>query len=340
MPLPGFPTYVVAILPSKGSESALEVVDIHSSVLGIAQDCGMSILSIGSDGAATEVSAQSKLVDLAAKHLPFDFEEVNVHFKIPLFGPHEKPLIVVQDPTHARKVGANQILSGARLLSMGSFYLSLSHIAQIVQGDHSPLYQKDAFNTDKQDDGRAYRTFNNDTFAMALELDGCTGLAIYLFIIGEACDAWLNQTMSHQERIISAFTSYFFIEQWERYLYTREKDSPGLMSYERNGISHQSFKTLKHLAISLLMLIISHQIYYPEHPFMPWKHGTEACEHIFGWMRVIMENFTVLDARQMMPKIFTIVKNIMAKNVSMPKSEHIHSGEFLSSLSTVDPFSR
>jgi hypothetical protein len=98
------------------------------------------------------------------------------------------------------------------------------------------------------------------------------------------------------------------------------------MSLDQNRISHPSQKILALLANSLLSLIISHCEYYPNIPLMPWKHGTEACEHIFGWMRVILPNFTVLDAWQMMPKIFIIVKSIMLGKVQMPKSEHIHLG--------------
>ncbi|PLW56425.1 hypothetical protein PCANC_03455 [Puccinia coronata f. sp. avenae] len=61
-------------------------------------------------------------------------------------------------------------------------------------------------------------------------------------------------------------------------------------------------------------------------PLLPWKHGTKACEHIFGWMRVIMPNFTVLDARQMLPKVFAVVRNVMSGKMKMPQSEHLRSG--------------
>lgn len=119
---------------------------------------------------------------------------------------------------------------------------------------------------------------------------------------------------------------FFFLQRWHKYLQEQQTESAGLMSTERNGISHQSHKILGQLATSLLALIISHREHYPSFPLMPWKHGTEACEHIFGWMRVLLPNFTVLDAREMMPKIFLIVKNVMSGKVKMPHLEHIHSG--------------
>lgn len=68
--------------------------------------------------------------------------------------------------------------------------------------------------------------------------------------------------------------------------------------------------------------------YYPDTPLIPWKHGTEPRKHSFGWMRAMMPNFTVLDARQMMPKIFTVVKSVLRGHITIPKSEHRHSGKY------------
>lgn len=320
------PTYVVALLPSIGKETGDELAALHLSILSLADQCGLSILSIAADGAAPEVSAQTSLHKSAKKFLTFKDPASDINIQIPLFGQIPKPVIPIQDVKHARKTGANQILSGARLLSFGQFYLSIGHLALLLQAPNSTLYQKDTFNTDRQDDGRAYRTFNNETFKLALSLEPCTGLAVFLYVIGELIDSWLNQSSTPAERLLSAFTSHFFLRRWQEYLKERQQDTPGLMSAERNGMSHQAVKTFLKLALSLLSLIIAHREYYPGHPFMPWKHGTEACEHIFGWMRKLLEDFCVLDARQMMPKIHTIVKNVMEKKIKMPSSECIHSG--------------
>ncbi|KAH9449739.1 hypothetical protein Pst134EB_020554 [Puccinia striiformis f. sp. tritici] len=267
-----------------------------------------------------------EVVNLSDSHLVFSRPKHSINIKIPLVGIPPLPLVGIQDPKHARKTSVNQLLSGARLLCFGKFWFSILHLSVIVESKNSPLYVKDAFNSDKQDDGRAYRVLSKDTLKVALETEDCTGLGIYLFVLGEMCDSWLNRTVSHFDRIIMAYTSHFFLRRWHDYLREQEKSTNGVMSFKRNGISHQSHKIFSTLANSLLSLIISHREYYPEIPLMPWKHGTEACEHIFGWMRVILPNFTVLDARQMMPKIFIIVRSIMSGKVQMPKSEHVHSG--------------
>lgn len=169
---------------------------------------------------------------------------------------------------------------------------------------------------------------NEDTLKAALSTPESLGLAVYLFVLGELCDEWLSQTASHSDRITSAFTAYFFLRRWKEYLCEQQDATNNAMSFDKNGISHASHKIFLHLAESLLGLILAYRDYYPDTPLMPWKHGTEPCEHSFGWMRAMMPNFTVLDARQMMPKIFTVVKSVLRGHITIPKSEHRHSGKY------------
>ncbi|EHS63751.1 uncharacterized protein PGTG_21843 [Puccinia graminis f. sp. tritici CRL 75-36-700-3] len=174
-------------------------------------------------------------------------------------------------------MAANQILSGARLLSFGKFYLNISNLVALL-GERSPLYSRDVLNCDKQDNGRAYQTMNWETLEASLQSPQHTGLAI-------------------------DFTTI-----------------------DRDGISSQSYEIFHFLGNSLIGLIIAQREFHPTVPFLPWKHGTEACEHIFGWMRVIMPNFMVLNAQQMLPKVFAIVRNVMSGKMKVPQSEHLQSG--------------
>ena len=161
---------------------------------------------------------------------------------------------------------------------------------------------------------------NWETFQAAIQSPQHTGLAIYLYLFGELTDAWLSPTMSHLDCIRSAWTTIFFLRFWHQSI---SNQSSPLMSINRNGVSHQSYDIFHFLGNSLIGLIISHREFYPSVPLLPWKHGTEACKHIFGWMRVIMPNFTVLDARQMLPKVFAVVRNVMSGQMKMPQSEHL-----------------
>ncbi|KAA1111413.1 hypothetical protein PGTUg99_007446 [Puccinia graminis f. sp. tritici] len=159
VPLPKIPSFVVALVASYDKETAEDIAASHISVLDYCSKAGMSIVSIGSDGAATEISALRILQTSVDKHLCFEKTDSGVLVQVPLMGQHLQPVVPVQDPKHTRKTAANQLLSGARLLSFGKFYLNISHLVELL-GEGSPLYSRDVLNCDKQDDGRAYRTMN------------------------------------------------------------------------------------------------------------------------------------------------------------------------------------
>ncbi|KAA1138130.1 hypothetical protein PGTUg99_002899 [Puccinia graminis f. sp. tritici] len=251
------------------------------------------------------------------EYLCFNKIDADVVIQVPLLGELRRPVVAVQDPKHARKTASNQLLSGARCLAFGRFHVNISHLAGLLDGPNLPLYTRDVLNCDKQDDGRAYRTLNADTFEAALRSPQHTGLAIYLFLFGELTDAWLSLSMTHLEQIRSAWTTIFFLRMWHNNL---ENSPSSLMGVDRNGVSRQSYGIFHILGKSLIGLIISHREYYDTVPFLPWKHGTEACEHIFGWMRVIMPNFTVLDARHMLPKVFAVVRQVMSGHIKLSQS--------------------
>ncbi|EGF98707.1 uncharacterized protein MELLADRAFT_95458 [Melampsora larici-populina 98AG31] len=326
VPLPNVPTFVVAMLASYNNEKSEDILTLHDTAISLAQKAGLNILSIGSDGAANELSAQAMLANLANETLSFSFVGLGVKIHVPLIGQPPRPIVAVQDPKHARKTAANQILSGARCLAFGRFYFGIGQLTEILTSENSPLYQRDVHNSDKQDDGPAYRTFSFETVKAASNLSDGTGLAVYLFVCGELCDAWLNRHMGHSERVRSAWTAAFFLRKWNSYLQKQKQETGSMMSPKKNGISPQSLKIFTQLAESLIALIISHREYYPKFPLLPWKHGTEMCEHLFGWLRIISPNFTVLDARQLVPKLFAIIKGIMTGTFKVPSSEHIHAG--------------
>lgn len=87
-----------------------------------------------------------------------------------------------------------------------------------------------------------YCVTSDQTLEASLAKDEFIGLSIYLFIVGEMTDAWLNCKIGHSERIRMAYTATFFHRRWHQYLLQREKETNRLMSVNSNFISHQSYK--------------------------------------------------------------------------------------------------
>jgi hypothetical protein len=156
------------LVASYKKETAEDIAASHLSVLEYCSKTGMSIISIGSDGAATEMSALRIVQSSADRYLCFQKPDSAISIKIPLIGQPHQTVLPVQDTKHARKTAANQILSGARYLSFGKFYLNISQLVALL-GERSPLYSRDVLNCDKQDDGRAYQTMNWETLEASLQ---------------------------------------------------------------------------------------------------------------------------------------------------------------------------
>lgn len=96
----------------------------------------------------------------------------------------------------------NQLVTGARCLSLGNFAFYFAQLHEFALNSLSPLFHRDVEKSDKQDDRAASRLFS----AKALErhftlFPDRLGLSVYLFILGEMVDAWQNRSIPHIERV-------------------------------------------------------------------------------------------------------------------------------------------
>ncbi|PLW26131.1 hypothetical protein PCASD_24687 [Puccinia coronata f. sp. avenae] len=235
----------VALLASQEKEKAADIVETHRQFLAIANESGINILSLSANGAANELLAQTALSDLSDKHITFVQPKYEINIRIPLLGNLPRPLVAVQDPKHARKTCANQILSGARLLSFGKYWFSILHLAVILKSDGTSLYTKDVYNCDKQDDGRAYRLFNEETMKISLEkedwyrysfseashLDPKLVSRLSLFLDNQEIDEILQMAQKRANALI-AFTGM------QKIAGNKSKKSPdAVVSGENDGVS-------------------------------------------------------------------------------------------------------
>ena len=178
---------VIAILPTKGDESADQIFNILQTVLNFAQQNNINILSMSSDGARSEFNAQTQIMNLSTTYFTFDDPFYNIYFKVPII--NGKPLVRVQDPKHAKKTARNQLFTGARLLSLGIDTARYDQLYQLAHRDEHTLLKRDVLNVDKQDDGAAYRMFHSNNLLQIIKSENVPsdmiGLFIYLFVLGK-----------------------------------------------------------------------------------------------------------------------------------------------------------
>ncbi|KAI0069937.1 hypothetical protein K474DRAFT_1609629 [Panus rudis PR-1116 ss-1] len=316
VPLPGVAPILVSALPIGDSNKAEELVQYSLKIIRGLIHLGIRVTSYSCDGTAVERQVQKLLCSMA--------DEVRTH-TIP--GPHTEstglydlvltiavfdgcPVVMVQDSKHGLKTFRNNLFSGARMLVLGQEPALYRHIQEMAADPDTPLYQRDVYDTDKQDDNAAIRLFSSGALGHLTEKHPeSLGDIVYLFVFGELIDAYQNRHISLAERLQILLRTHYFVCMWRRFL-----DICGYSS-SQFFISRDATDICRILIEGLAALIFVYRDDYPTFPLLPWLHSSEPCEHVFGSARQIVKDFTMLDFYYMVQKISVKVRNefVLAK---------------------------
>lgn len=326
IPFPKVPPVIVAGKAISESNTAKELlVHLKEIIRGLLAK-GIRIVSYAADGTEVERCLQRLLTSEADNKRTYTINhpgQTSGHgtfsFTIPIFG--GQPIAMVQDSKHALKTGRNQLLSGAHLGILGNYPLFYTQVRNLATSKTGPLYNRDVEKLDRQDDNAATRLFCAETLKWLTEHhDDQRGLIVYLFVIGEAVDAYQNRNISHGERIQMLLRAMFFMEGWEGFVLKAGYQS------SKHFISREYRDILQILVSGFFQLVIIHRDFLDDvYAFLPWFHSTEVCEHLFGMMRSILKDFTMLDFVYMIPKLFIRVREHVL-NMASPTGKARASG--------------
>ncbi|KAJ9114622.1 hypothetical protein QFC22_005495 [Naganishia vaughanmartiniae] len=192
-PLDGVPPMVVALYPIKKSVNQTILSKILEDVRLEIQKHGGKVIAYATDGGSPERGAQKTLKARflsrkKVKHLEVFVRDLNFKLTTPVVDGH--PLIMIQDPEHARKTLRNNFRSGATLLDLGGAVLAYETLLGMLQYSGHGLAITDLVGGDKQDDGAALRLFHSIALR-SLVVDGkvregMEGLFIVLFVFGKS----------------------------------------------------------------------------------------------------------------------------------------------------------
>ena len=309
IPLIGIPTIIVAAEAIADNLPAKELHLKSKQVIEGLQSHGINVVSYSSDGAVVEWAVQDLFISEAKTALSIqvpDPEERGHTIRIPLFGPAGSPVVMIQDSKHALKTLRNNLFSGARLLVLGNHAATYSQVRDISFSDepNSPLYRRDVEKVDRQDDNAATRLFSAATLDfISKNHSDRIGLAVYLFVMGEAVDAYQSRTIGHPERVKMVLRCRYFLRLWKRFLqavdYTETK----------YYISREADDILSKLIDGLLALIYVYRSRFSgEYPLLPWMHSTETVEHVFAECRKLVKDFTHLNFIFMTVRLHILVR--------------------------------
>ena len=312
VPLPNVAPTIVAARAIPNKISSDELVEYQLEILCGLIDQKIQVVSSAADGSATECSMQHKLIAMAdatreyrIKHpKPIHPTNPDIVTSIPMF--KGQPVVMVQDAKHAAKTARNNLMTGAKLLTLGSHIAMYSQVRKAAFAQDGPLYRRDVEKVDRQDDNAACRLLSASTLRWFTTHRGSDskskethGLIIFLFLMGELVDAYQSRTLPHVERVKMVLRLHFFLERWELFL--------GQAGYAKptHFISGQFRDILNFLVFGLIQLIIVYRdTYGSRFPLLFWLHSTEVCEHVFGVLRSLVKDFTMLDFYNLVPKIF------------------------------------
>ncbi|KAF8956013.1 hypothetical protein BDZ97DRAFT_1672397 [Flammula alnicola] len=321
IPLPHVPPLILATSPISSKMKAPELADMEILLLKllILPPSNFRIISLGSDGTTVEREARRELVrknfaSYTYHRIPHP-DTSQPPLQIEILRIQEHAIAIIQDSKHARKTGRNGMFSGSKCFTLGRKVVYYEQVRNLAFIGDSPLYSRDVEKLDRQDDRAAARLFSGRTLEFALEnLPDELGLIIYLFVFGELIDAYQSRQISHAERIKMVLRARFFKDLWKSFL--KESDYPlaqHFISKEADDVAldssprrfHHPSNDITDIIINgLLALIIIHRDYLDKpFPLLPWVHGSEPDEHVFGFLRASIPDFTMLDVLWLIPKI-------------------------------------
>ncbi|TFY80575.1 hypothetical protein EWM64_g3442 [Hericium alpestre] len=305
IPYSHVPPLILAMAPLGSKTTAAELAAMERDILRLLLQAADSfcIITLGSDGAVTERNARRELLTLTSAvdiHYRILHPEGNGHFiTVTVHKVYGQALAIIQDSKHCQKTFRNNLFSGATLLLLGRYPIYYELVrAMALNFEDSPLYRRDVEKLDRQDDRAAARLFSADALEHAIEHTDNLGLIAYLFVFGEMVDAYQSRTIPHSERVKMVLRARFFKDLWKAFL--RDAGYPE----RRYFISRDADDITDILINGLLALIYIHRDHLEQNlPLLPWLAGSESNEHAFGMMRSLIEDFTLLDAARMVPKL-------------------------------------
>lgn len=313
IPLSHVPPLILAVAAISSATDSSTLARMDEALLRVLlkHEEPLSVVSIGSDGAISERKARQDMIANLVRTGEGEINEYQIKhpdghslpITVPLLRVFGQVLAIVQDSKHCRKTLRNNLFSGARVFVLArhvTFYQQVHDITD--DAAHSPLHRRDVERLDRQDDRAAERLFSSATLAYTLshlgKSESSLGLAIYLFIFGDLVDAYQSRKISHSERVIMLLRAKFFKDLWKSFLLE------GGYPEQRYFISRDADNIIDTLVSGLLGLMFIHRDTLDKpFPLMPWTHGSESNEHVFGLMRSLISDFTMLDVLRMVPKL-------------------------------------
>ncbi|KAJ7815524.1 hypothetical protein B0H14DRAFT_3476149 [Mycena olivaceomarginata] len=314
------PIFPVVFIPNQGNMKTDDYCEQCLKLWELCTDAGLKLLASAADGAKSEVNADEQwmMKVKTKKRLTYENSVYGIHISCPVYDDTESCFYV----------------------------LPMSHgLMTVLRKVGVPLYIRDIFNPEKQDDGSARRLFLDTLSQFLADSDGniidvtFEGFFVLTFIFGELFGR------VHEAGDVSHRTCHLHFSRpglphhlaaWRANIVDFESRYPDLFQKLSSFLADATFQILIRLCNQFILLILAHRKYYPDVPFLPRNHGSSFIEHFFGITRSFISEFTFGQLIQM-NKHITFRQGILSSGKFNTKKEKDSNNGYIPDCDTPAP---
>ena len=319
-PLIAAPTYTFFVIGTDGTDTSEIVQSRFAHVQKEFELKGVKVLSFGADGAGAFLKAMINNSMLfqrcSTSNIP---ESWSFYFMARLF----ESGLNAQDLVHLLAKFRTRLLLPSNIIVLGNHPACSAHL-NFVQSNYPKerhgLSLRALDVRDKQNYSSIGIILSDAVFQCLQEVDGTLdvkGTIVYMNLMKDIRDAFLNKEISPSQRILLAWRSVFFLRIWRVWL-------------KENGIDEKDHFVTNNIYICVelnchLLLNLVYNVksgVFPVESLRLWFIGSQACEELYRILRA-------------MTPMFSTILNFSVKGVL----QRIHNKNHLSTLESSEELS-
>lgn len=297
----GVPAFCLACLGTDNKFTAEVLSKRWRYIFTECKKRGISVVSFGADGDSRELKSMqsSSQLQFSSKISSnsiscLDSAKVSIPAEWSNWFGTKNPTKVayVQDIVHVAVKLKARLLCPSIVLPLGRFLAGVHHLRILFSTfgkDQHGLREKDINHKDKQNYDAVLHITSKCVMSLLGQIPDAQGTLMYLKLIRNVIDSYLDKELSIVSRIQKAWYAVFFVRYWRCWLVHSEDYTLG-----NNFITHNAYVCIELNAHALILYLLTVRETGDYKQFLPWKLGSQSCESIFRAARSLSSTFSTM----------------------------------------------
>ena len=288
------PSFVLFIMGTDSKYNADVISSRWDYIESELKSRGVTVLTFGADGAGPFLKAMVENSKLFQRMVDNSLPQGWDFFLMPCFPDN---CLYSQDTIHILAKLRSKLITPSNILIMGNENACRAHIQFVIDNkpkDRHGLNNKCLNHKDKQNYESIHLLVGKNVQTCITELQEekkmkTKGTSVYLTLMHDVRDAFLDKFISPLQRIQLIWKVVFFLRTWRTWL--NQKGYP-----ESEHFVTANAYTCLELNAHMLTIIVVHTIngVLPPESLRVWKTGSQACEQLFRMLRSMTPTFSTI----------------------------------------------